>query len=700
MKLRMNAVALLVSMLSTVASASHAAERVVATFDAKNAADGVELSNAKARSISRDNGRALELKCVKADTVGFSLRPDAETWDWTGMAGVAIDVYNPQGDPLKVFLATESRNDAGERLTARVGVPLPPREQTTVRLFFDNYGAGPYWGMRGIPVYGPLSLAGPKLSSFAVDRARVTEFKLYLLGLEKPCKLVVDNLRVFSDDSPLDALVPFPFIDAFGQYIHADWPGKVHDEAGLVTQRDNEARELGAAPVISGRDRFGGWADGPQREATGWFRTEQVDGKWWLVTPEGHLFFSVGVNCVRNSATTFVEGRDRWFAALPDPEGPFKDFYGFTGNTHSMAETIGGKGRNFDFYAANLYRKYGTDWRTRWLDITCKRLPAWGFNTLGNWSGDDVRAAGAVPFVVHLSSGSARRIEGGGGFWSKLFDVFDPSFEPTTGQSVANAAKTYADNPMCIGYFVDNELSWNGIADGTLNSPPDQPCRIAFVDDLKQQYGTVDKLNAAWETDAPDWDALRVPRAMTAKSNADCLAFETKFAQRYFATIAAALRKHAPNQLYLGCRFASGLRKPHILKACAENVDVVGINEYALDIRSDAWTGDQDLGKPIIIGEFHFGALDSGLFHQGLVSAKDQADRGVCYERYVRSVAECPAFVGCHWFQFSDEPTTGRTWDGENFNIGLVALTDRPYEEMLEHVKRINQDVYALHAGR
>lgn len=690
---------ILVCLLS-VAACIGAEERVIEPFDGERVPAHVKLSNIKAKPIRYGDGRALELKCVKGDSARLSLAPTDGPWDWTGTAGVAIDVHNPQRTPLEAFLRTYSRDETGKPLTARVGVPLPAGERTTAKFFFDNYGAGPYWGMRGIPVYGPLSLAGPKLSSFAVDRSRVTGFQFYLLNLEESCKLVVDNVRVFTHDSPLNALVSHPFIDRFGQYIHADWPGKVGAEADLVTQRDEEAARLRAEPTVAGRDKFGGWADGPRPEATGWFRTEKIDGKWWLVTPEGHLFFSLGVNSVGTSASTFVEGRDGWFAGLPAPEGPFKRFFGYTGGTHSMADAIGGKGRNFNFYGANLYRKYGDDWPIRWRETTCKRLAAWGFNTFGNWCAGDVRANSPLPFTATVGSGSARRIEGGGGFWGKMLDVFDPSFENMTDERVGGGVKPYADNTLCIGYFVDNELSWDGIASGALNSPVDQPCRQAFVTDLKRKYETIDGLNAAWRTNAKDWESLRAPRAASAACNEDSAAFEYKFARRYFDTIAAALGKHAPNQLYLGCRFAVGLRKPHIMKACAEVVDVVSINQYTKDVKSKAWTGEHDLGKPIIVGEFHFGALDAGMFHQGLAAARDQADRGACYARYVRSLAECPAFVGCHWFEYVDEATTGRTLDGENFNIGLVNVADRPYYAMVKTMTQINEAVYAIRAGK
>lgn len=44
-------------------------------------------------------------------------------------------------------------------------------------------------------------------------------------------------------------------------------------------------------------DAFGGWKR-LQGKKTGFFHTEKIGGKWWLVSPEGNAFFSKGVNSV------------------------------------------------------------------------------------------------------------------------------------------------------------------------------------------------------------------------------------------------------------------------------------------------------------------------------------------------------------------------------------------------------------------
>ena len=41
-------------------------------------------------------------------------------------------------------------------------------------------------------------------------------------------------------------------------------------------------------------DTYGGFTE-IKGEKTGFFHTEQIDGRWWLVTPEGHGFHGVGM---------------------------------------------------------------------------------------------------------------------------------------------------------------------------------------------------------------------------------------------------------------------------------------------------------------------------------------------------------------------------------------------------------------------
>jgi agarase len=88
------------------------------------------------------------------------------------------------------------------------------------------------------------------------------------------------------------------------------------------------------------------------------------------------------------------------------------------------------------------------------------------------------------------------------------------------------------------------------------------------------------------------------------------------------------------------------------------------------------------------------------MFHPGLVAAASQQERGLYYQEYVRSVIGHPSFVGCHWFQASDQPITGRTRDGENYNIGLADITDTPYPELTQAAREIHSNIYAERSKR
>ena len=185
------------------------------------------------------------------------------------------------------------------------------------------------------------------------------------------------------------------------------------------------------------------------------------------------------------------------------------------------------------------------------------------------------------------------------------------------------------DDPWCLGVFVDNELSWNDLPD------------LAHVADV------------------------------------------------YFATVAKVLKEELPNHLYLGSRIAWG--EPDVYRAAARHCDVVSVNVYEWRFERDLPEGSAD--KPMINGEFHFGALDRGVFHSGLVVTHDQAERAANYRAYVESCLDHSRVVGTHWFQWRDQPLTGRP-DGENYQIGFLTGTDAPYMELVEAARTVARTLY------
>ena len=99
------------------------------------------------------------------------------------------------------------------------------------------------------------------------------------------------------------------------------------------------------------------------------------------------------------------------------------------------------------------------------------------------------------------------------------------------------------------------------------------------------------------------------------------------------------------------------------------------------------------LDKPALISEFHFGSDDRGPFGKGVVSVWNEAQRGEAYARFVQAAAHDPAIVGTHWFEYIDQPVTGRLIDGENSHIGLVGISDIPFGGFIDAVRKTNLDV-------
>jgi len=82
----------------------------------------------------------------------------------------------------------------------------------------------------------------------------------------------------------------------------------------------------------------------------------------------------------------------------------------------------------------------------------------------------------------------------------------------------------------------------------------------------------------------------------------------------------------------------------------------------------------------------------------GLKQTASQEDRGVAYRCYVENAMADRNLVGAHWFEWVDEPSTGR-FDGENYNIGMLDVTDRPYRELVEAAKETHRRLLDVHAG-
>jgi hypothetical protein len=125
---------------------------------------------------------------------------------------------------------------------------------------------------------------------------------------------------------------------------------------------------------------------------------------------------------------------------------------------------------------------------------------------------------------------------------------------------------------------------------------------------------------------------------------------------------------------------------------------VCSINVYEYEPTKQVERSYRLSGRPILLGEFHLGVPENGL-GAGLVQAMNQTERGKGYRYFVEQAMALPYCLGAHWFTWRDEPVLGRG-DGENYNIGFVDSTDRPYPELVEAAKATHQRLFDVHSAK
>jgi hypothetical protein len=618
---------------------------------------------------------------------GITLKIPTALGDLSTRLLLATTVKNLDVREITVYGRLDNAGADGAKNCLNANLTLKPGESGTLRWLLNPTP----WRLADGPNLIGMRAAPGKSENF--DAARVTQLLIFQHEPKTDASFEIGPLVLSGQVWNLPSATFFPFIDELGQFIHADWTGKTRSAEDLVAQKRLEEKDMKDHAAPTDWDQYGGWSEGPQLSATGYFRAEKREGKWWLVTPEGHLFWSFGIDCVNQGESTPITDREQYFRGLPKPEEPLGRYYG-TGSwaplgyyeKHTPYKT-------YDFAQANLERKYGENWRAQASEMAHRRLRSWGLNTIGNWSDERLCRLRHTPYTATLSIG-ARIIEGSEGYWGKFADVFDPSFREAVRKNMAYHAATAAQDPWCLGFFVDNELSWGNetsLAEAALLSPAEQPAKIEFLKDLQSKYGAIEKLNSAWASQYESWDALGKSREKpdSEKAKTDLQAFYSKLAETYFQTVREEVKRVAPNHLYLGCRFA--WINDRALRAAAKYADVLSCNSYEYNVSRISPPADID--RPFIIGEFHFGALDRGLFHTGLKSALNQEDRAGKFSAYIQSALQHPLVVGAHWFQYRDQPTTGRG-DGENYQIGFVDVCDRPYAEIVRASRNIGEHLY------
>lgn len=386
--------------------------------------------------------------------------------------------------------------------------------------------------------------------------------------------------------------------------------------------------------VPSGATRisqYGGRADSKTR-ATGFFRTEKVAGRWWLVDPEGCLFISAGVCSVLTSQ---------------------KD----VGDTE--LKTTG-----------------------NWAAATSKLMRSSSFNTLGCWSDwEAFKAENRMPYTPRWNFmstfakklGVTEKAFGHTGFKDGCMPIFHPDFESFCDEHAKQLAET-KDDPWLLGHFSDNELPFRpNMLDLYLALPHDSPGHLAAK---------------AW------WDRHRIETGepdRQKRSQEDQDAFLEYVANRYYTIVGAAIRRYDPNHLFLGSRVHGRCIRPATFRG-SKSVDVVSVNYYHRwspePERIAEWA--EAAGRPVLISEWYAMAVQGGdeEIRGAGFKVKTERDRGLFYQNFTLGLLRHPDCVGWHWFKYSG--------DDDLKEIGIVDRNYRPHTELLDLMGQVNKQVYPL----
>ena len=417
-------------------------------------------------------------------------------------------------------------------------------------------------------------------------------------------------------------------------------PGKPFEARPTRTLAD-----LPSLPADGPLDRFGGLASGSGR-GTGFFRTDLVAGRRWLVDPDGGRFISVGMN-----------------SATPVP-------------------TSGGR--------EALARRFGDE--SAWASTTTGLLRAAGFNTTGAWSDHDRLAAVDPPLATcrlwsFMSSYGKKRggtfmQAGHVGYPNDCPFIFDPEFPAFCREHAGRLAAT-KDDPWIIGHFSDNEMPWSRkLLEKYLELPEADPGRRA----------------------AATWLAARRGGAPTGEiTDADRIAFLEHAMDTYLGTVAAAVREHDPHHLFLGVRLHEPVFDlPEVYRAAGRHCDVVCVNYYR------HWSPDPEqmamwaaeARKPFMVTEHYAKGADSGLGNTGGAGwlVRTQRDRGRFYQNFALGLLESRHCVGWHWHRYADNDPDDKKVDPSNrdSNKGIVSARYEPWAPLIEEMTAFNTRIHGI----
>ncbi|UCE99785.1 MAG: hypothetical protein JSV82_01595 [Planctomycetota bacterium] len=424
-------------------------------------------------------------------------------------------------------------------------------------------------------------------------------------------------------------------------------------------------RQSGAAgeEVVVGKEGF-------------WRLMRDTNGVWWFLSPEGKLEFL-------NTVTT-VQPHQKG----QDENGPH----------YISKDWKGGLERK---WWGNEFEMYNGEF-DYWAERTIKRVKDAGFKALGGWCN---RVFHRHDVTITQFLGIWRWAGNGTLFYS-------PEWADKAREAIEKKVPLLCDNRNLVGYYLDNELGWAenfSSAERYFNGlETDNPNRREVVKVIRSVWAGIEEFNEDWECDLQDWSELdnlaKLPREPASARRKLQEAWLYHLARDYFEFATKLIRKYDKNHLIMGVRF-KGRAPREVCRASRGLTDAQSTNMYHSDAKLGAEMFDgiyEESGQPVIITEYGFHSTDGrsgnknrcGFIWGHVIDQEAKADG---YRLLTTRFARVPYIIGADWFQWNDEPPSGRG-DGEDVNFGIVDIHDEPYEHMVEVIRETTPQLNYLHA--
>lgn len=410
------------------------------------------------------------------------------------------------------------------------------------------------------------------------------------------------------------------------------------------------------------RDRFGGFTD-VISEATGFFRVEEIDGRWWLMTPEGNAFVAVGFNHADSRYLSGTYNRQFWEEKLRE--------------TSAFPEMV-----LADAHELNM--------------------------TMLGYGGPDL--GGRLPYVKRINfpipSLWADRAE--------FPDVFSDEFRRACERVAWEVCEARAADPALIGYFFNDVPEWpvpgraskrraGNWLDALKGLGPEAPGKAAYVDLMRQRHGSIADLNLVYGTDLRSFDELaqdleffrRAPLRPDAVREDD-ETFLTLLADRYYEVAVGTVRRIDGNHLLLG-DIHDGNRgiPPQVLAALRQRTDVLSVQYYGFfrDQVASLSRWHAKTGLPILLADSCFSIRGDMIPRPCGVRLESHEERAQEFERYARQALATPFVLGWCWCGYIDGSLE---LEPRRQHMGLRDAWGNPHQPLWSRVRETYANLYEL----